>query len=117
MSHTTFVENLKQYKGNLPAHIQEEYLRADNTLDTKYISNLLESSITESRFRTMVNSELGTINFKRGKNENTVTREAFEELYTFGKFPNVRSWIGYCHRTLGLVLTRESLYEYLTPSK
>lgn len=114
MSHTAFLERLKQYKGKLPPHVQEEYLRGDNTLDTQYLSKVLGTSITEARFRSMVNTELGTIFFAGGKNDNEVNAELFKEYYTFGTFPDPRGWIGYFHRVFNLVLTREKLYAYLT---
>ena len=117
MAHTSFVANLKKYKGNLPAAVQEEFLRPDGTLDTRYISSLMEGKITEARFRTLVNAELGTIHFKRGKNENEVTKKMFEEHYVFGTFSDARSWIGYFARVLDLVLTRGKLYEYISPTR
>jgi hypothetical protein len=114
MAHTAFVERLKKHKGKLPAAFQEEFLRPDNTLDTKYISKLLEGNITEARFRSIVNAELGTIHFNRDKNENEVNKEIFEEHYVFGTYPDTRGWIGHFSRVLDLVLTREKLYAYLS---
>ena len=117
MPHSTFIVNLKQYKGSLPPSVQEEYLRADNLLDTQYISKLLKTKITESKFRTLVNNELGTVIFKRTKYSNEVTQEVFDEHYTFGRFPDARAWIGYFHRVLGLILTRGQLYAYITSTR
>ena len=114
MAHTTFVANLKQYNGDLPAAVQEEFLRPDGMLDTYYISKLLKDNITEARFRSLVNSELGTIRFDKKEHTNEVTEDLFKEHYTFGTFPDTRGWIGYFSRVLDLVLTREKLYEYLT---
>jgi hypothetical protein len=115
MSHISFVADLKQYNGRLPAHIQEEFLNLEGTLDTVYLASVQKEPITEAKFRGLVNSELGTIRFEKEKHENQVTPEIFNEHYSFGTYPNVRGWIGYFARVLDLVLTRDALYDYLTP--
>ncbi len=112
MPFTTFVTKLNIEES---ASKQEEFLRPNCTIDTKYVESLIEGSITEAKFRGIINSVLGRVIFERQNKENEVSIELFKQHYVFGTFPNTRGWIGYFDRVLGLVLTREKLYEYLTP--
>lgn len=116
MSYKTFIESLElDDNGNLPVHVQEEYLQfSSGMLDGRYIGFIQEEKLTDPKFRAIVNEELGKITFEKQENINEVTEEAFFKDYSFGTYINVRSWIGYFHRVHNLVLTREALFGYLT---
>jgi len=114
MSHKLFVESLEKYKANLPPEIQQEFLRPDNTLDTKYLSAILNDRVSETIFRKLVNNTLGQVVFSRTECVNEVTKELFVEHYQYAKYPLVRGWIGFFKRTTGKLLTREKLYEFIT---
>lgn len=111
MSITTFVNGLS----NPPSSAElEEYLTVQGTFDVKYLSALLKERVTENKLRQLINAKLGKITFDKKNIKNEVTREIFSKHYTFGTYPAVRGWIGYFDRVMGMVLTREKLYEYIT---
>jgi hypothetical protein len=114
MAITAFVTSLKDFysEGSLTPAIQEEYLN-DNILDLKYLQYVTKERTTQHKLNDLVNSELGTIKFIRIPAVNEVTLKQFQDAYRFGVFPYVRGWIGYFDRALGLLLTREKLYEYI----
>lgn len=114
ISFTQFVKELKPfYNGQVfnPA-IQEEYLH-NGRLDTKYVEHVLEQRTTESKMRSLVNSEFGMVTFEVPELTNEVTKDTFFKHYQFGKFTNVRGWIGFFDRAHNLLLTKESLYDYI----
>ena len=114
MAITAFVTSLKDFyaEGSLAPAIQEEYLN-DNIIDLKYLQHVTKERTTQHKLNDLVNSELGTIKFIRVPVVNEVTSEQFQAAYRFGVYPHVRGWIGYFDRSLGLLLTKEKLYEYI----
>ena len=114
MSFQTFVESLDlDDAGNLPAHIQEEFLLPNGTIDRKYLEKLQGVKMSETKFRTLLANSLGSVIFQKTDNSNEVTKELFLSVYKFAKVPNTRQWIGIFYRKTGKLLTREKLYEFL----
>lgn len=115
MSIAAFVQNLKPFldkEGNLAPHLAEEYLH-NGQLDLQYVQRVTESRTTQPKFNSLINSELGTVKFNNEAHVCEVTKQEFLEHYDFGKYPNVRSWIGHIHRVTGRLLTKDKLYEYI----
>ena len=112
---TAFVQNLKPFldkEARLDPHIAEEYLY-NGALDLTYIQRVLEARTTQPKFNSLVNSELGTVKFNSDKLECTITRDEFYAQYEFGKYADVRGWVGHVYRTTGKLLTKDKLYEFI----
>ena len=119
MDITSFVVSLKPYlsKGKfLAPHLYEEYTH-EGALDRKYVEVVMESRTTQAKFNNLVKSELGSLKFESSSDidlEFMGAEEFFKEHYIFGKYPNVRGWIGHIYRVTGKLLPKSTLFEALT---
>lgn len=109
-----FVSQLKHYinDGVIEPHIAEEYLNNAGELDIYYIQQVTKKRTTGVKLKFMSTELLGIFTQEDAVNE--VTKKEFDAIYRFGKFPNVRSWIGLIFVRSGKLLTREKLFEYLS---
>jgi hypothetical protein len=112
----SFLANLKYFykEGEFTPSIKEEFVNLDGSLDQQYIQHVSETKVGLKKFTSLVNTEFGTTKFKAPDPlSNEVTRAEFLEQYEFGKFPQVRSWIGFWRTHADKVLSRECLHCYI----
>ena len=95
--------------------VQEEFIAVDGQFDTAYCKQILEDrTMTKGKLNTLVQSAFGQIIFFQLPVENEVTPELFKKHYRFGTYRNVRQWISFFYLRYSLILTRESLFKYVT---
>jgi len=95
-----------------PAFIEEYIVESD--IDYRYVAKKFNTRITKSEALRACQQQFETISFRPSREyENEVSFKDFQAHYEFGKYPNTRGWITYFEKTIGEVLTREKLYEYI----
>lgn len=107
-----FLQEIKS--AGFPEAKRQEFLTSDGEFDLKYVSYITKKSKTASSFKDLVNTVFGRTRFELGTDQSQVSLQLFQQYYSFGKYLNVREWIGYFDRVHNLLLTREKLYEYIS---
>ncbi len=107
---------LQQYKvldKELTPAQQEELLTDKGEIDLAYLMRKHRvKGVTLGKAKQAVAEVFGQTLFNKDKYLTEVTQKEFNDHYSFGRYPDVRSWIPYFERALGKLLTREKLYEY-----
>lgn len=98
---------------SFPAHIQEEYLTDNGWLDKEYLCRQAGVSLSTDSFRKTIKQVFGETTFIIVAVDTEIGEDEFRDLYEFGKFNNMRSWIGYTYACTGLVLARKDVYNFV----
>lgn len=96
--------------------IQEEYLTEAGWIDRDYICGKLKVSLSMDSFRKAVKQVFGVAQFVQIPQFSNMTQREFNKIYEFGKFNNMRSWIGYAYATTGKIICRNDVYDYVLGS-
>ena len=110
------LEGYNSEDNTFPPHIQEEFLTEKGFLDKDYLCKKANVHLCLDSFKSAVKQVFGTVKFNTTVEGSTLTKDEFSSLYEFGKFTNMREWIGYSYEKTGKLVARKDLYNYVLGS-
>lgn len=96
----------------VPAPVYDLYFK-NNKLDYARIASKYNLYIGVKDFNVAVLEVFGTKKFHTVLQESTITKEEFEKLYIFGRFPRVRDWQTIIHTEYGKYITLSDLFTWV----
>lgn len=98
--------------GTFDPSIQEEFLDQKGYLDKTYVCMKAGVQLSTATFRKVVKDVFGVAEFSRIDVESTISKDEFMDMYEFGKFNSMRSWVGVV-AAKGELITREEVFNYI----